>query len=105
MCSSDLNAERFAAALAANEVKTLFSAEVTAILPDRVRLRRGDGEIELPNDYVFIFAGGEPPYPLLQRMGIAFGGAASRRADAPPASSTSPARAVASDRPTAAHRH
>ena len=102
------NAERFAAALAANEVKTLFSAEVTEILTDRVRLRRGDGEIELPNDYVFIFAGGEPPYPLLQRMGIIFGGTVTRRDDAPvasPASPTALSRVVVPDPPTAARRH
>jgi len=29
---------------------------------------------ELPNDYVFVFAGGEPPFELLRRMGVRFGG-------------------------------
>ncbi len=97
------NAERFAAALAAGEVKTLFSAEVAQILPDRVRLRRGDDEIGLPNDYVFIFAGGEPPYPLLQRMGIAFGGTAPRRAaPVPPAPPAVPGRSAAPDLPAPA---
>ena len=26
------------------------------------------------NDYVFVMAGGEPPYPLLKSMGVKFGG-------------------------------
>ena len=30
--------------------------------------------VEVPNDFVFVFAGGEPPYPLLNRMGVAFTG-------------------------------
>ena len=100
------NAEKFAAALAAGGVRTLFSTEVVEILPDRVRLRRGEGELELPNDYVFVFAGGEPPYPLLQRMGIAFGGAAPRRGYAPagPAQPAAPpGPGAASDLPAASH--
>jgi thioredoxin reductase len=80
------NEERFAAALAAGEITALFESEVTEILPDRVRLSlvspSEPGEtparepLELPNDHVFVFAGGDPPYPLLRRMGIEFGVAA-----------------------------
>jgi len=40
--------------------RPLFGSEVTEILDDRVRLRQGERRIELPNDYVFVFAGGEP---------------------------------------------
>lgn len=68
------NEERFAAAMTEGAVETRFSTELTEILPDRVRLRGPDGEFEIPNDYVFIFAGGEPPFPLLKKMGIGFGG-------------------------------
>ncbi len=74
------NEERFATALAAGEVNAVFSSEVVDILPDRVRLSQGERQIELPNEYVFIFAGGEPPYPLLHKIGIAFG-----RSDGPAA--------------------
>lgn len=31
-------------------------------------------EQEIPNEYVFIFAGGEPPFKLLRDIGIDFGG-------------------------------
>ena len=31
------------------------------------------------NDFVFVFAGGDPPYPLLQSMGIKFGGDSSQK--------------------------
>jgi hypothetical protein len=34
----------------------------------------GTARSEIPNDFVFVFAGGDPPYPLLQSMGIQFGG-------------------------------
>ena len=29
---------------------------------------------ELPNDYVFVFAGGEPPFDFLKHCGVRFGG-------------------------------
>ena len=32
------------------------------------------GEITLPNDYVFVFAGGEPPFAFLRQIGVRFGG-------------------------------
>jgi len=58
-------------------VRPLFGSEVTEILEDRVRLRVGEEPVELPNDYVFVFAGGEPPFGMLRAMGIRFGGEAS----------------------------
>jgi hypothetical protein len=30
--------------------------------------------MDIPNDYVFVFAGGEAPLPLLRRAGVRFGG-------------------------------
>jgi len=49
------NEEKFTAALKAGELATLFGSEVTAIAPESVRLREGGRELELPNDYVFVF--------------------------------------------------
>jgi thioredoxin reductase len=60
--------------------KALFGSEVTEILGDRVRLKMGERTLELPNDYVFVFAGGEPPFALLRQMGIRFGGDGSKQA-------------------------
>jgi thioredoxin reductase/ferredoxin len=70
------NDERIAAAVAAGRVQVLFGSEVLAIEPDAVRLRCsvGDGEQEvlLPNDDVFVFAGGTPPFALLESAGVSF---------------------------------
>jgi thioredoxin reductase len=79
------NEERIADEMRRGRVRPLFGSEVTEILEDRVRLSVGDRPVELPNDYVFVFAGGEPPFGLLRQMGVRFGGEA-RPAAAPPSS-------------------
>jgi thioredoxin reductase/NAD-dependent dihydropyrimidine dehydrogenase PreA subunit len=71
------NEDRFAQLVKTGKVRALFGSEVTEVLADCVRLRAGDKPLELPNDYVFVFAGGEPPFELLRQMGIRFGGDAS----------------------------
>lgn len=56
-------------------IQPLFSSNVTNIGPDSVRLQvEGTRDLEVVNDYVFVFAGGVPPFPLLRDMGVAFGG-------------------------------
>lgn len=55
-------------------VRPLLQSRVVAIERDAVRLHAGDEEVVLANDAVFVLIGGEPPYPLLQRMGVRFGG-------------------------------
>ncbi len=70
------NEERIAAALRDGRVEPLFSSEVREILPDRVRLEVAGAPVERPNDYVFVFAGGEPPFPFLRKVGVRFGGEA-----------------------------
>ena len=71
------NEDAFAKLLAAGKIATLFNSQPVAIEEDSVRLRVGDEELALPNDYVFVFAGGVPPFDLLRKSGIAMGGAAS----------------------------
>jgi thioredoxin reductase len=60
----------------AGRVDVAFSSSVASIEADRVVLSvcSGDSrrEVSLPNDYVLVFAGGEPPYPLLREIGVAF---------------------------------
>jgi thioredoxin reductase (NADPH) len=68
------NEERIASLLASGRVERLFATEVEEIREDSVRLRTSEGRRELPNDYVFVFAGGEPPFDLLRQIGIRFGG-------------------------------
>jgi thioredoxin reductase (NADPH) len=72
------NEQRIAEALANRRIEGAFGTEVEAIGPASVRLKTPGGTRELPNDYVFVFAGGEPPFALLRQMGVRFGG------DAPP---------------------
>jgi len=69
------NEERFQALVASGAVQPLFNSELTAIAEGRVHLRSGGKTIELGNDDVLIFAGGDPPFPLLKEAGIRFGGA------------------------------
>ncbi len=68
------NEDRIASLIANGRVEALFSSEVLGIRHDSVRLRLPGGEVERANDWVFVFAGGEPPFELLRRAGVRFGG-------------------------------
>ncbi len=57
-----------------NKIKVVFDSQVKRIGSDKVVLVTKSGEVTLVNDYVFIFAGGDPPYEFLKGMGIQFGG-------------------------------
>lgn len=63
-------------ALSQKLLTVLTGSQVISIGQDSVTLRQEQsedtGEIELPNDFVFVFAGGIPPYELLERSGISF---------------------------------
>jgi putative YpdA family bacillithiol system oxidoreductase len=53
------------------KLKAIFSSEVLEIKPDSVLIKESGKIIHnLPNDFVFIFAGGELPTELLKRCGI-----------------------------------
>lgn len=59
----------------AGRVQLYLGTEVEHIEEEAVTLRTRDGEtFDLPNSFVFVCAGGEPPYPLLHSMGVEFGG-------------------------------
>jgi thioredoxin reductase/NAD-dependent dihydropyrimidine dehydrogenase PreA subunit len=68
------NESRIAELLANRRIEGAFNTDVQEIAPASVRLKTPDGARDLPNDYVFVFAGGEPPFELLRQMGIRFGG-------------------------------
>jgi thioredoxin reductase/ferredoxin len=67
-------------AVGGGRLKTLFASEVTSIEGELVRLRVKERdvprELELPNDDVFILAGGTPPFQLLEKCGVSFDPAA-----------------------------
>ena len=61
--------------ISAGRIEPIFSSRVARISPHSVSLESPGGAAELANDYTFIFAGGVPPFGLLRRIGVSFGGA------------------------------
>ena len=82
------NEERIQEYIEKKRLQTIFSSNPIEINPDSVILslgketihqedeyeENGERRLRVKNSYVFIFAGGDPPYPLLKNMGIQFGG-------------------------------
>lgn len=68
------NAERFAEMVTAGKIDFRGDTNVKAIQADRIVLESPTGPVVLPNDEVFILAGGVPPFGLLREIGVAFGG-------------------------------
>lgn len=52
------------------KINVIFNSNVKEILETSVTLTTPDGELQLPNDFVFIFAGGELPFEFLKKIGI-----------------------------------
>ena len=61
-----------------DEVRGLFKSNLRSIAEDAVTVAVDEDGVEqattIKNNYVFVCAGGDPPYPLLQRIGVSFGG-------------------------------
>jgi len=75
------NRERIESLQENGKIEVLFNSQVKKIESNQVLLAT-DSEVDegtceriIPSDHVFVFAGGEPPYPLLKKIGIRFGGA------------------------------
>ena len=52
------------------EVKAYFNSQVTEILPATVRIQTSEGNIEIPNDFVFAMVGYSPDLTFLNANGI-----------------------------------
>jgi len=68
------NAERVAPLIDAGRIDFRGGTTVAAIGPDRVELDGPRGRVAIPNDDVFVLAGGIPPFGLLKEAGVRFGG-------------------------------
>ena len=69
----DRNAKRIEEHMQSGKVEVLFNSIPVEFREGRVSIEVG-GEIrEIPNDFVWIFAGGTPPSDFLKAAGIAFG--------------------------------
>ena len=70
------NQRRLEQALAEGALSVVFHSDVVEITPEAVVLDVGEGEarerVTLPNDEVFVFAGGTPPFGLLEQAGVSF---------------------------------
>ena len=67
------NEQRIATAMRSGKVEVLFNSNVKEIRPSSVILDSNGQIREIANDYVWIFAGGVPPYDLLKKAGVRFG--------------------------------
>ena len=67
------NAQRMQECMRKGKVKVVFNSAPVEFRPDCVMLEV-NGKVEpIPNDYVWIFAGGEPPSAFLRKIGVGFG--------------------------------
>jgi putative YpdA family bacillithiol system oxidoreductase len=69
----DRNAKRIEDFIRKGKVKVLFGSNPVEFRQDSVLLDVNGTTQTLPNDYVWIFAGGEPPTAFLKKIGIRFG--------------------------------
>ncbi len=67
------NVTRIEEAVRAGRVKVEFQSVPVEIRDDAVVLEVNGERCEIPNDYVWIFAGGIPPNDFLKKVGVAFG--------------------------------
>jgi thioredoxin reductase/NAD-dependent dihydropyrimidine dehydrogenase PreA subunit len=66
------NMERLREAERRGRIATILSSNVVEILPESVAIGVRDTVTCLPNDYVFVLAGGEMPFEVLRKAGIQF---------------------------------
>ncbi|MCB0305043.1 MAG: NAD(P)-binding domain-containing protein, partial [Calditrichaeota bacterium] len=68
------NEERIGRLIKERKIQPVFDSNVLEIAPDAVKLRRHEEVLQIPNEFVFVFAGGIPPFKMMKEMGIRFGG-------------------------------
>jgi thioredoxin reductase (NADPH) len=69
----DRNTKRIEEHMKGRKLEVLFNSAPKEFLPGKVIMECKDGIRELPNDFVWIFAGGIPPSDFLKAAGIEFG--------------------------------
>jgi thioredoxin reductase/Pyruvate/2-oxoacid:ferredoxin oxidoreductase delta subunit len=67
------NARHLEESVRKGKLKVIFNSNPVEFTPDAVILEVEGSKQKIPNDYVWIFAGGEPPTAFLKKIGIAFG--------------------------------
>jgi thioredoxin reductase len=69
----DRNAKRMDEHIRSGRIKVLFNSMPIEFRAGGVLIESGGQVQELPNDFVWIFAGGTPPADFLKAVGVAFG--------------------------------
>jgi len=69
----DRNAQRIEESIKKGKIRVLFNSNPLEFRADSVVLDVNGKQETLPNDYVWIFAGGEPPTAFLKKVGVGFG--------------------------------
>jgi len=67
------NAQRMRECSRTGKIKVMFDSIPLEFRSDRILLAVGGKLQILPNDFVWIFAGGAPPYEFLRKIGVGFG--------------------------------
>lgn len=67
------NAKRIEDCMKSGKVKVLFNSNPVEFKPESVIMDVAGARQEIPNDFVWIFAGGTPPNAFLKKIGVGFG--------------------------------
>ena len=67
------NAKRIEEFIQSRKLQALFNSNPVEFKPESVVLEVNGSNQEIPNDYVWIFAGGTPPTAFLKKIGVGFG--------------------------------
>ena len=67
------NAKRVEEFIKSAKLQVLFNSSPVEFKPESVILEVSGQQQELPNDFVWIFAGGTPPTAFLEKVGVGFG--------------------------------
>jgi len=69
----DRNEKRVHEHVQKGQIQVLFNSNPVEITPSSVILDVGGELKEVPNDFVWVFAGGEPPTAFLKKIGVKIG--------------------------------
>jgi putative YpdA family bacillithiol system oxidoreductase len=67
------NAQRLNECIRKGKLKVIFNSNPVEFTKDEVILEVSGANQRIPNDYVWIFAGGEPPTAFLKKIGVGLG--------------------------------
>ncbi len=67
------NAQRIKEAMRSGKVRVLFHSRPVEVRAQSVLIDVAGTVTELPNDWMWVFAGGEPPNAFLQKVGVSMG--------------------------------